>query len=483
MNRENTIFTPARLVVGFVLFQMVVLTAVPTLVSTSPPLDVVEGWIWAPHWLLGTYKHPPMPAWFLQAAHMVLPGFIFPAYLLSQLALGLTYLFVYRTGRLFMQERQAAAGTLLLAGSYYFTLPTLEFNHNVLQMPFWAAIILVFAHIVRKPDRTRLWLLLGLLVGAGMYVKYSVAVLGVVVAVSGLVFPAVRAQFLGVRPYLSVLAALLVFAPHGIWLIDNDFMPLAYAARRSDEVASSAIQPIIALLVQFADHAPMLLLVLVTGVPALRTAVPEPVMRKDRLFLAIFTFAPMLLVTVAAFASASGLKHMWGMPMFTTAGLWLVATLGRDWSEGMLRRLACGAVAIVTIAALVVAVQSFRAQTHRPSRPFWPTGELAAQAKALWSAEVGGPLRIVSGSTWHAGLISIGLPERPVVITGGELVTSPWVSETDIRRYGVLHISDNPGMPVPDYCLSPGPVHTIAFSSPTVPKAYVVICPPSGDTP
>jgi 4-amino-4-deoxy-L-arabinose transferase-like glycosyltransferase len=466
---------PRQLLIGFIAFELVVMTLVPTLLSSSPPLDVVEGWTWAPHWLLGTDKHPPGPAWLLEIMHYLVPGYILGPYLLSQLAIALTYVLVYLTGQVLMDDRRAIAGTLLLAGSYYFSISTTEWNHNVLQMPVWAAIILTLACLIKKPDRMAPWLILGALIGAGMYAKYSVVVIAVIAAIACLVFAPLRGQFRTARPYLAVALSLLIFTPHVIWLFRNDFMPLTYAADRAD--GGKADQPLLFLLVQLTDHAAILVLLAAAGISALRDSARLDTAGEARLFLRLLTFGPALLVVVGALLSGNDLLDMWGMPMFTSIGLWLVAEFGRDWSEAMIRRLAIGATIIVVIAALVFAGQAIWSHSHRPGRTFWPMAELAAKADAVWHAEVKTPLAITGGDKWLAGLVAVGLPQRPDVAAGNSLIASPWVSPEDVRVKGMLYLSDDANPTVPSYCPIHGPVHEITLNA-MVPKIRAIVCYP-----
>ena len=62
MTRFFNSLTPGQLVGVLASFQIIVLVALPYAFSSAPPIDVVEGFVWAPHWLIGTYKHPPLPS-------------------------------------------------------------------------------------------------------------------------------------------------------------------------------------------------------------------------------------------------------------------------------------------------------------------------------------------------------------------------------------------------------------------------------------
>jgi 4-amino-4-deoxy-L-arabinose transferase-like glycosyltransferase len=127
----------------FIIAQVVIWTLVPFFIAISLPLDVVsDGLGWGHEWQLGYFKHPPLPSWLVEAFFDAM-GDMGP-FLLSQLAIAVTCLFVLALGRATISERRAAIGTMLLVGVYYFSVPSAEWNHNVAQMPAWAAMTFFF---------------------------------------------------------------------------------------------------------------------------------------------------------------------------------------------------------------------------------------------------------------------------------------------------------------------------------------------------
>src|SRR6202521_2031274 len=99
--------------------QLFLWTLVPWLLATSLPLDVVsDGLSWGHEWQWGYFKHPPLPSWTVEVFFDVL-GDTGP-FLLSQIAVAATYVFVYLLGREIMPGKPALTATLLLAGIYYF---------------------------------------------------------------------------------------------------------------------------------------------------------------------------------------------------------------------------------------------------------------------------------------------------------------------------------------------------------------------------
>ncbi|WP_349959093.1 glycosyltransferase family 39 protein [Rhizobium sp. ZPR3] len=472
----NTIFRrPTNILWLLIAFQLVVLTIIPTAFSSAPPLDVVEGWTWAPHWLIGTYKHPPGPAWSIEIMHYLIPGYLFGPYLLSQIAVALTYLFVYLAGCVFTDKWRALAGTLLLAGSLYFNYFTTQFNHNVLQLPFWSAIILVFAHILRKPARTSLWIILGILVGAGMYAKYSVCVIAITAAIAGVVFSNVRAQLKTPRPYLAITIAGLIFLPHVVWLFQTDFLTFKYV---SDRTAGRrfAEEPFIFLLMQILNHIPMLLLLSCVGFSALSVKGDRESSSSTKSFFRLFTFTPLAMLIIGALLTGKGLVTMWGMPMFTTVGLWVVAEIDSVWNTTMIKRLTIGAVTFVSLVGTVFIGEAVWSKSHKPQRTSWPMQELAEKANSIWKAEVDTPLQITGGSMWLAGLVSLGLPQRPNVAVDRDLRLSPWVTASDVATKGMLYMSDTKDDQLPPYCTAHGPSHPIRLSNSHIPLIFATVC-------
>ena len=153
---------PGKVIACLCLAQVVIWTLSVGLFTTAPPLDVGEMLAWGQEWQIGHHKHPPGPAWMAEISSQLGGGVILGPTIVSELCIVLTYLFVYLLGRRLMEPHLAALGTLLLTGTFYFTWSTPELNHNVPQMPQWAAAIYVFSFIWQKPKALVPWLFLGL---------------------------------------------------------------------------------------------------------------------------------------------------------------------------------------------------------------------------------------------------------------------------------------------------------------------------------
>jgi Dolichyl-phosphate-mannose-protein mannosyltransferase len=212
--------------------QVLMWTLAPALTHRSPPLDVVEGYMWGREWVIATYKHPALLSWILEASRILTGVVGWPAYLVSQLVVATTFALVFLLGRDLMGAERAAAGTLLLVGVGYYEWPTTEFNHNVVQLPFWAG--LPFA-VWRAVDRRSIfyWLLTAASAALGLYAKLSMTLLLVAVAGWLLYDPRARQALRSRGPWIGLVLFLTMIAPLAAWLAAHDLAPLRYAASRS----------------------------------------------------------------------------------------------------------------------------------------------------------------------------------------------------------------------------------------------------------
>lgn len=480
--------SPERMLALICTLQLALWTLAPALTHHAPPLDVVESYLWGREWVWATYKHPSFPGWALETTRILFGVTGWPAYLLSQIAVVATYLLVYRLGvDLFGSDldgrQKALAGVLLLTALYYMSLPTPEWNHNVPQIPLYAGVIWALWRATRRkrdaPSSQRAvsqhtsWIALGLVAGVGMHVKYSFAVVLIVAAV-WILGDRRGAHLRGLGPWLGLLVFLILVAPQLAWLIDNNFAPAGYAGDRL--ARANASLPVKFLLAQIADHAAVFVLAIAAGLilwrrpnwaafrarlrlpaekdapggnPATASALSAPPAadheaarhsaRRLR-FLLLMGLGPALLTAAFGLILGARLKDMWGFPMFTVSGLLIVAIALQHFTDVGLRRLAAGALAIVTCLPIGygLAVASGETLRAKPMRQHWPQAVISARFDDIWREYTDAPLRIVAGDTWTAGVVALDAPDLPSILTKGALELSPWVTTERLAQDGAL---------------------------------------------
>lgn len=423
----------------------------PPLLSSSFPLDVVESLTWGREWQWGYYKHPPLAPWVLHLFWLAF-GAAGPT-LLSQVCIALTLWFVWCTGVRLMTAERAFLGTALTMGVAFYTHPALEFNHNIAQMPLWAALVWCMLAALQT-GRLRTWLMLGVLAGLGMLTKYS---MGLILACLGLylVLSPARRQLRGPGPWVALVTSLAVFAPHFYWLWQSGWLPLEYARHRAaaDSGPDPHLSPVLFLGTQLLNHLPLALIVLVAALGTRRAlqrsgvdVSQTPLRWRPHTawpgYLVTAALAPGFLVTGLGLILGVRLRDMWGVPIWAFSGLWVAAMIPTAWLAQMRPRLLRGLVVwlllVSTLSGLYLAVGA--QWRHRPARTDWPAAQLGKQSTLAWQSASTCPLDTVAGDYWLAGLVTVASPGRPSVLIDADSRFSPWITPARLRAHGALWV-------------------------------------------
>jgi 4-amino-4-deoxy-L-arabinose transferase-like glycosyltransferase len=442
-------FNRPALVLGvLMLAQIVVWTLAPTLTHSAPTLDTVEGYVWGREHVIATYKHPNLPGLILEAGRQVTGQVGWPAYFTSQLFVSATLATVYMLGCELLGAQAALAGTLLLTGVYFFSWPTIEFNHNVAQMPFWALTTLTLWRATSQ-GKFRHWLLLGLFGGLSIWAKYSSAVMLLFAALWILSEVQGRKSLRTIGPWTALVIFFAMVSPQLVWLNENHFAPFRYAAERASE--SKWYSQIMFLLNMLLDHLPMLAMLVFAGLVGKSRAGEDggkSAMSREKRFLLHMGLGPVLLTFVVGLLTHADLKTAWAAPMFNLSGLLAVSLLGGTVTQQNLRRLTlAAAVLLVIVPSLYAAHVAVGANfSHRIVRPNWPQAEISHQLNSAWRHATDAPLRIVAGDVWTAGLVGLETSSPPSVLIDGNFDTSPWITPQRLDLEGALLVwrSDHP---------------------------------------
>ncbi len=416
---------------------------VPPFLASSFPLDIVESLGWGREWQWGTYKHPPLPPIALHVFYVAFGRF--GPFILSQLCVGLTLWLVWLTACRLVSRDRALIGTVLTMGVVFYTRPALEFNHNIAQMPFWAGIC-YFYLAAWQDGKLRQWLALGLMAGVGLLCKYSVGLLLACLAIFTVLTPA-RSVLRQPGPWLAIAAMAFAFAPHVLWLHQNDWLPFAYARGRTAKVgASPQMGALSFLLTQVLNHLPLLLVLLFAWARTRFTKQLPPAQSRWQIlssqprYLLLIALGPGLVLVLVGLLAGVRLRDMWGVPIWPFTGLLAASLLPAAWITSMRPYLLRGITVWLVLISLLSG--SYLAYVHdwrkRPVRSDWPAAALAQQAEQTWNQLSTCPLDTVAGDAWTAGLIAINSPSQPSVLLFGDPRFTPWVTAERVQRHGAL---------------------------------------------
>ncbi|OWJ66378.1 hypothetical protein BWR60_14440 [Inquilinus limosus] len=455
-------------VLAFVSAGFAAWTLLPAWLAGNLHPDTLEGLYWGQHWLWGYHKHPPLAAWSSELVHAVFGSANWAYYALSQAFIAAAFAGIWLLARDIAGRRAALAAVILLALTHYTTYATPRFNPNVVQFAFWAWTMALFWRAFTR-DRAVWWVLTGIAAGLGLLAKYSIGVLLATLLAYLLLSPAGRRHFVRPGLYLGLAACLLVIAPHLLWLVRNDFVPLGYLAERSDGTLIGPAGHIVGPLAFLGDQAfaivPMLLAALI-GLGASgrdqATSIAHLARRRLRspagLYLAFVYLVPIAVLAFASAATGIRIRTMWGMSFVLALppllALLLPGLAAPGPAAGRLRAFALTAAPAFMVAFIVLMLVK-PGLSGAPNIMNLDGPALSAAAESLWQRSQPGAPGTVIGTIPEAGTISLYGSARPQVFEDADPTLSPWVDPERLVHDGAVYASRRepvPGRPIAGLC-------------------------------
>ena len=222
---------PQAAFAAFLVLHAVVWTALPAILYLNLPLDLIEALTYGREWQLGYDKLPPLPWWLVEIVYRVF-GVDTAYYALAQAVVVIAFILVWTTARPLVGAVGALVAILIIDGMHYFNFTAAKFNHDVIQLPFWALAGFAF-HAGLRRGGIGYWALLGAALGCALWAKYFVAVLVAPLVLFMLLDREARRRLAAPGPWVAAAVALVIMAPHLVWLVQNDFLPFHYAEARA----------------------------------------------------------------------------------------------------------------------------------------------------------------------------------------------------------------------------------------------------------
>ncbi|MEM7453431.1 MAG: glycosyltransferase family 39 protein [Planctomycetota bacterium] len=441
------------LLTGHVLIWM----AVCLLTQPNMPLDMVEMLFWGQQWQLGYHKHPPLPAWTAASAWWLSGGHPWSMYLVSQATIAVTFWAVWQFARESLSPRAALCSVVVLQACYYCTFLINDINNTIVTRPFWAlAVLFLFRALAREKTAIRnlYWILAGVAIGLGMLCKYYMGVLVLAMIAVPVFVPAVRKELRTAGPWLTFGTALLIFLPHLLWMIDNDFITIRYVLDRSGEAPDSGslvrhlTSPLNFLLSQLPAVIPVLLVAtpLLMNRGAKRTVAPNNG-NPNQLFwkyLLIIFFGPVVIYVLLGAVTGATIRTMWGGPLFSFLGVFLFAAIPLPEDHSKVRKMIRDAIIIGLFMAVALVGRNVLGPKVRgeQSRVHFPGQSLSTLVQQRWNEHYTNPLPIVGGELFLAGCVGV-YNENAVDVYGDmSVIASPWTDDRDLSSRGGIVVWD-----------------------------------------
>lgn len=433
---------PGRAFAAFAVLHAAIWTALPTLIYLNLPLDLIEALMYGREWQLGYDKLPPLPWWLVEIAYR-LTGHDFAYYLLAEIAVLTAMALVFLAARPLIGGVGALVSVLIIDGVHYLNYTSAKFNHDVIQLPFWALAGFAF-HRALRGGRLVDWLLLGLAAGLSLWAKYFVVVLVAPMVLFALVDRRARPVLRTPGPWIAIAIALIITAPHLVWLIKTDFLPLAYAEHRAILPRGwydHLWHPFEFAVSQFFFLVPSLIIAAPLFVPGRGRSEPPANQHADdfdRRIVTWLAFGPMATVLAMGVVSGRGAVAMWGYPLWLFLGVWLVLAAQRVIDPAKLARIVItwGIVFASLALAFYVNYDVLPRFDHRYRAVFFPGAGLARDISQRFTAATGKPLDYVIGTMWDGGNVEHYAASHPRNLVDGEPQRAPWINLADLHSKG-----------------------------------------------
>ncbi|SMC81522.1 glycosyltransferase family 39 protein [Rhizobium sp. RU36D] len=410
--------------------------------------DMPENYAWGVLWQWGYFKHPPFFAWAVAAWFSVMPHTDFAYYAFASLNMAVALYCLWRIALRYggpdYQLFVILAAVLIPPLSFQ----AIKYNANSAMTPVWAAVFLFY---LRGLERQRWYdaVVLGALTGVAMLTKYHSAVLVFTLLIHALVDRQARSILLSWFGLITAVASIAVFSGHAIWLFQNDFRPITYAASQGDGslvlIATSLVLfltgmavyllPAVGLAVLLRAPNDGYPLVWLEGLRKLRETVT------GRALLA-FGILPTILTIILAFAAGADLSVVWVLPLYVPLLLLVGLLLPPDLIGRYLRRglVVVGIYMVALLVAAPIYKESIRGSDIRNMTV--PVARMSAALDEFWVETAGdAPGFVVAGEPILANSMSFYSRHHPLTLEANSLeIAKGHMDKAEIDRRGLMVI-------------------------------------------
>ena len=404
-----------KILIYFLFAHLIVWTLIPSLSNTNLPLDTIEALAWGSNLDWGYNKHPPFSAWSVEFFYKIFGNQDWAYYFLSQIFVISAFFIIFKFSEDFFQNKiLSLISVLLLEGIYFYNFTTPEFNVNVCQLPFWALAVYYCWRGIKQNDNVS-WLLLGLFAALGVLSKYLFIYLLVAIDVF-FIYLIINKKF-NFKCFISIISFLIVFLPHLIWLINNNYTTIAYAFHRtgienSNFFEAHLLYPLIFLGKQIGILIPFFIMFffIVTNFK-----IKMNYRDKKLLFLISIVIVPVILMLLTSFITGARIRTMWMTSFYLFIGVFFVYIFQTKINLEKFKNFF-----LIFLFLFIFSPTAYYliSSTQTNKRTDYPGKKISQIVQTQWDKNFSNKIEIVVGSgwingRWYAGNLSYHLESRP----------------------------------------------------------------------
>ena len=413
-------------------------------------IDAMEAVCWGELLDFGTNKHPPLSGWLAGFFYNIFGGHDFILYILGQACLLVGFIYIYKLAKFFLSEEKAMCASMIMTSCYYYTYIVFidNFNCNFLSMALWPMITYYF-YKSSKENKTKDWLIFGVVSALGVLCKYQVIFLFFALFLY-LIF-CDRKQFRQKGMYLSILAGSLLILPHILYLYKTDFFSFIYMAGRTDLGSHNTpefllpfgriVFPLKFFIDQVLSVTTCIVVYLFLWLQTKNIEVNKNLKNKESIFILLLTFAPILMQSCMAAVENNRIMGIWGSMMVAYVGIFLFYFFPIKFNEKTFNYFLKWAYALM--AAWLAAMFIF-SQLQVKRTLSYPYQKIMPEINKVWDAQTNkAELKYVYGHIDYVFQFHTYNERRPKVILETFGHKNPWIDFEDVSKSGVLVVGKN----------------------------------------
>tara|TARA_B100002003_G_scaffold247598_1_gene279481 strand:+ start:141 stop:1526 length:1386 start_codon:yes stop_codon:yes gene_type:complete len=394
----------------FLFAHLIIWTLIPSISNNNLPLDTIEALAWGSNLDWGYIKHPPLSAWSVEVFYKIFGNQDWAYYFLSQLFVVSAFFIVFKFSQEFFKNSvNSLISVFLLEGIYFYNFTTPEFNVNVCQLPFWALTV-YYCWKAIKQNKNINWLFFGLFAALGVLSKYLFIYLIVGIKIF-FIYVIKKEKKIRLKYFIPGTIFILVFLPHLIWLVENDYITLTYALHRTgfDEpnYINHLFHSFIFLGKQIGILIPFFVMILFV---ISKFKIQFNMKDKKLLFLLAINIIPIFLMFLTSLFMGIKIRTMWMTPFYLFIGVLFTYILQKKIAPKKLKYFFSVFLVLFIFSPITYFVISI---TQTDKRTDYPGKKVSQMVQEKWENNFENKIGLVAGDEWYGGNLSYHLKSRP----------------------------------------------------------------------
>jgi hypothetical protein len=432
----------------FIGFNFLLWTLLAILSQSAPHKDSIEELFWIQSFDWGYPKFGPISTWWVYAWVSVFGRSIWVTYVAGQVNVALMLLVVWRTCLLMMSPARALMAVVLTSLVAYHSINGIQVSSNLLQLLPTSLLLWTLLLAVRYLDWWR-WVLVGVAGAVCLLTKYNAFIWFAVMGIWVLQDSRMHSWRAMRGVLIAIAATLIALIPHIEWLVRENAPTIRYMQYQVSGEINHMAQLGKFIFSQLGKIAPLIVVLLILrfklkAEPSQTAGATGVAYTNQEIrFISFAAIGPMLLTSVLGTAFIS-LHANWATAYFIFLGVYVLRWVPQiDTGRTVRQVLRVGLMVNILIACGTALYFGLISDLMRKTpRENFPAKQLGMKFDQVWDAEMKGPLKVVIGETWIAGVTSVTSHYQPLVVPYGDYAEAAAVKPELIKRCGALIVMD-----------------------------------------